>query len=341
MSQYVHLSNPDPEWAAVSAHIPIAKPIVSIEAYREEIMAARARRKANTVPEQSATEGLKVIEKTIQVENGEIRVRAYIPDAQDHETDGFPLILWTFGGGESISGFVLGSIDDEDVLLRNLSVNSRIVCATGDYRKAPEHPFPAAVNDTCATLKWALNNSSDFSINISKGFIVGGVSAGGNLAAVLAQRGLKDPDLKGKITGQLLVMPTVVSPHAYPEKFKSELLSFDKDENNKMLPKGHCEKFLEAYHGSNNAPNLEVSPLLAESFEGLPPAYIQVCGVDLLRDEAFLYERLLREAGVSTKLDVYPGLPHGFHIIFKDFKATKKQREDFVKGLDWLLHRSD
>ncbi|GJJ13731.1 hypothetical protein Clacol_007987 [Clathrus columnatus] len=243
----------------------------------------------------TVTEGLKVIEKIIQVENGEIRVRAYIPDPQENEVDGFPLLVWMFGGG-----FVLGSIDSDDSLLRTLAVNSRIVCVADDYRRAPEHPFPAA----------ALNNASEVSVNISKGIIVGGISSGGNLAAVLAHKSLKDPELKGKVTGQLLVIPKLIAPQAMSGKvsmenrYKSELLSFDKDEDPYFLTKSQSITFSEAYHGGLQANNPEVSPILSDSFEGLPPAYIQISGLDILRDEAFLYERLLKEAEVPTRVDV-------------------------------------
>ncbi|GJJ13703.1 hypothetical protein Clacol_007959 [Clathrus columnatus] len=333
MAQYTNISVPDPEWAAISANLPERAPFVSIPAFRERVAALRA--KINLTADKGATEGLTVIERKIEVVNGEIRVRAYIPDSQENEVGGFPLMVWMFGGG-----FVVGDIDDDDVFLRNTAVHSRIVCVQGDYRKAPEYPFPAAVDDSYAALKWALSNSSELSIDISKGFIVAGASAGGILAAVLAHRGLKDPEIKGKITGQILLIPTLISPFAYPEKFKSELLSLDKDEDKHMLTKRDFPRGYEAYHGDLHATNLEVSPLLAESFRGLPPAYIQIAGLDLLRDEAFLYERLLRDAGVPTKLDVYPGVPHGFYVVFKELTATKKQEKDFATGLDWLLGRS-
>ncbi|GJJ13723.1 hypothetical protein Clacol_007979 [Clathrus columnatus] len=334
MAQYSHLSKPDPEWAAISTTFPVAGPIVSIQAFRDQSAAIMT--KLNALPEnKGATEGLKVIEKIIQVEDGEIRVRAYIPDPQENEVNGFPLLVWMFGGG-----FVLGSIDSDDPLLRNLAVNSRIVCVAGDYRKAPEHPFPAAVNDSYASLKWAFSNASELSVNISKGVIVGGVSAGGNLAAVLAHKSLKDPELNGKLTGQLLVIPTLIAPQAMSGKYKSELLSFDKDEDPYFLTKSQSITFSEAYHGGLQANNPEVSPILSDSFEGLPPAYIQISGLDILRDEAFLYERLLKEAGVPTRVDVYPGLPHGFHMAFSHFKETKRQKEEFKNGLNWLLGRS-
>lgn len=106
-------------------------------------------------------------------------------------------------------------------------------------------------------------------------------------------------------------------------RFKSELLSFDKNEDGYLLTQDQLLKFtgqkvaspcfsliadfylnLEAYHGKDNAANPEVSPLLSESFEGLPRAYLQTAGRDMLRDEVILYEKLLRDAGVPTKLDM-------------------------------------
>ncbi|GJJ13690.1 hypothetical protein Clacol_007946 [Clathrus columnatus] len=335
MAQNAHLATPDPEWAAMSEHIPIGKPAVSVQVLREETEVLRARLLASA--DKGPTEGLKVIERSLEVENGEIRARVYIPDVQENEAgaNGFPLMSWFYGGG-----FVLGSIDDDDGMLRNLAVSSRIVCVGADYRKAPENPFPTAVNDSYAAFKWALNNSFEFSVDVSKGVIVAGLSSGANLAAVIAQKSLKDPELKEKLTGQLLVMPTVISPGTYPEKFKSELLSLDKDEDQRILRK---DKFIlnsEAYRGSADTTNPELSPLLAESFEGLPPAYIQIAGLDILRDEGLLYARLLKEAGVATRVDTYPGLPHGFHVAFKHFDATKIQQADFVDGLNWLLGRT-
>jgi len=83
----------------------------------------------------------------------------------------------------------------------------------------------------------------------------------------------------------------------------------------------------------------EVSPVLADH-TGLPPAYIQICGLDPLRDEALLYERLLREQGIRTKLDIYPGVPHGFKYMFPEMAATKKWHADLLDGFKWVLEPS-
>lgn len=334
MAQNTYLSERDPEWAAIEHLYPKATAIDSVIDYREMITVIRAQIDAT---KEKVTEGLRAVETSIPVENGEILVKAFIPLAStEAEKKDFPLLFYIYGGG-----FILGSIDNEEAFLRRLAVNSRITCVCADQRKAPEYPYPIPVDDCQAALKWALDNSAELSINKS-GVIVGGMSSGANIATVLAHRSLKDPDLNGKISGQLLSLPMVISPHAYPqaEKFKSDLLSLDKDEDGRFVIKQHLCAFTEAYHGKDNAANPEVSPLLADTFEGLPPAYIQVAGLDILRDEGILYESLLRKAGVPTKLDAYPGLPHGFYVSLK-IKATEKQNKDLIAGLDWLLHRSN
>lgn len=334
MSQNAHYSEYDPDWAAVEPHFPKGYEVESIPDYRQKILDLKA--KLPLFQTKGATEGLKVIETHIPVENGEIRLKVFIPDAQDDEKEGFPLFQFIHSGG-----WIQGSVDDEETMLRNLTVKSRITCICGNQRVAPEYPYPFAIHDSEAVLKWALNNASELSVNASKGVVVGGLSSGANISAAIAHRSLKDPDLK-VLSGQLLVMPCLISPHAYSqaEKYKSDLLSYDLNQDGYLLSQNQLLKFSEAYHGKDNAANPEVSPLLYDSFQGLPPAYLQAAGRDLLRDEVILYERLLREAGVPTKIDVYPGCPHGFYLVFPQFKAAARRQKDFEAGLDWLLHRT-
>ncbi|GJJ12938.1 hypothetical protein Clacol_007185 [Clathrus columnatus] len=202
--------------------------------------------------------------------------------------------------------FCLGSLNDNDKMLRSLAEDLRITCVSVDYRKAPETPFPASLDDDYAGLKWALANAKNISLDISKGVLIGGLSAGGNLSAVIAQKSLRDDEIRGKITGQLLISPFLLYHTAYPDRWKSELLSKKQNEDAMILPDKALELYTDlcnvrrsmigAYLGDKpeNAFNPDFSPLLAHSFEGLPPAYIQIAGCDPLRDEAFYTANFLK-----------------------------------------------
>lgn len=193
MAQYAHLSIPDPEWAEFSAHLPPVKPVISVQIFREQAKAAYGTiinenpihigtpycLKLSSIHANTCSSGpsldsniLNILETKIPVKNGEIRVKAYIPHKRDNEAQGFPLMVWMFGGGMyaivkiippffpvskvATTGFVLGTIENDEPLLCNLAINSRTTCVCGDYRKAPEHPFPAAADDSFAVLKWVI-----------------------------------------------------------------------------------------------------------------------------------------------------------------------------------------
>jgi len=165
---------------------------------------------------------------------------------------------------------------------------------------------------------------------------VAGASAGGNLATVLAHRVRDDPFFEGRrVTGQLLQIPCVVHPDAYPEKFKAELQSCEKIRD-PLLDKRIIPDLYAKYAAPPSDP--ECSPLLYPSHKGLPPTFLQVCGADPLRDEALLYEKVLREDGVKTKLHVYPGVGHGFYVLIPHSSAALKFDRDFRDGLGWLLN---
>ncbi|EMD36119.1 hypothetical protein CERSUDRAFT_53128 [Gelatoporia subvermispora B] len=203
-------------------------------------------------------------------------------------------------------------------------------------RLAPEHPFPTGLNDAYEGLKWVTENALLLSANLSKGFIVGGLSAGGNLTAVVAHRARDDPFFADKpITGQLMMVPGIVHPDAHPDEYKSELTSV---EENKDAPTFDKVDLYRCY--SANPKDPECSPLLYPSHANLPPAYLQICGRDPLRDEGILYERVLREAGVKTRMDVYPGVPHAFHWHFGHIPLALKYDQDTKYGLRWLLNQS-
>jgi len=327
------LAVPDPEVDACLAKMPVAGPVpIDMTATRAAfdsyiIPAARAAAEPFLPP----TSEYRVLDQRIPVDGGEIVARCLVPTPAGQDNQTYPLLYYTHGGG-----WILGGLDMDDLFLRTICVEQQIVVVNIDYRLAPEHPFPIGLNDAYTGLKWAAENASLLSVSLAKGFIVCGSSAGANFATVLAHRAQDDTFFEGRrVTGQLLQIPVLLHPDAYPEKYKGELLSLENIGDPRLLTKMHMIGTYEKYGAPATDP--ECSPVLYSSHKGLPPTYIQVCGLDPLRDEALLYERLLREDGVRTKMDVYPGVGHGFHLHAPRSKSALKFVQDFKGGLAWLL----
>lgn len=137
------------------------------------------------------------------------------------------------------------------------------------------------------------------------------------------------------------MIPALCAKEAVPERFRADYRSYEQNANapNVILSEKSMDLFTSSY-GAERKSEL-FSPLIwSTGHKGLPPAYFQVCGLDPLRDEALIYERLLREEdGVKTKINVYPGLPHGFWGVFPKLKASAKFVDESVKGLHWLLEQ--
>ncbi|KAJ7233548.1 alpha/beta hydrolase fold-domain-containing protein [Mycena rebaudengoi] len=336
MSQYSHLSQPDPGFQDLMTKLPWlqADPgpftpeglrggmknffIPQIMEYQRPLLPAAA--------------AYSVANHTVGVDGGEITVRCIKPTPLSGELDEFPLLYWMHGGG-----WIGGDLDMDDFHLRILSVELRISIVNVDYRLAPEFKFPTSVNDSYTALKWTVENAHKFGGATSKGLIVAGASAGANLAAVLVHRARDDPFFaEHSITGQLLHVPAVVHFEDYPEEFKSELLSMEQNKDAPLLTKANIQAIAECLQVPPGHPDF--SPLLY-SHENLPWTYIQVAGLDPLRDEAILYERLLREAGAQTRIDIYPGVPHSFASSFPQLKASIKCEADLRAGLRWLLRQ--
>ncbi|KAI9693141.1 MAG: hypothetical protein M1822_005137 [Bathelium mastoideum] len=268
----------------------------------------------------------------IPVKDGsKIRIRVI----KHKNASGRPLVVLFHGGG-----FVSGSLEGEQANARSLVRAFDAVCVSVGYRLAPEHKFPTAIDDAWDALRWTAENATALGADPSEGFIVGGSSAGGNIAAVLAHLA-RDENLTPPLTGQGLCIPAVLNDVAaakvLPEKYKKLYLSYEQNSDPPGLGKVGIDFFMEQY--APDADDPKYNPFLwPGGHKGQPPAYFQVCGADPLRDEALLYELVMREeAGIPTKLDIYPGLPHGFWAVFPMFPAAKKVAADLVKGYSWLL----
>ncbi|KAL1948272.1 hypothetical protein VTO73DRAFT_12347 [Trametes versicolor] len=346
----------DPELAAAMAAFPArsAKKPASIAEARDQmdkLFTAQFVAWTKTLLPPASTYAVQ--DRVVPVEGGEVTVRCTVPVNED-EGMTFPLLFNIHGGS-----WVSNDISMEDYYLRRICVDLQIAVVNVNYRYAPsyrlylddqelnfqslapEHPFPTPGNDCRAALRWTAENAQLLKADLSRGFLLLGDSAGANLCAVLTHEIRGDPVFDGRqLTGQFLREPFVVHPEAYPEKYKADLRS--NVENLKYLPHGVTAEELNGLMALYQAPPSDprFSPLLYPSHEGLPRAYIQAMGLDTVRDDAFVYQKALQEAGVETKLELYPGVTHGFHNQFPTISMATKVWDDTRKGLEWLLRRT-
>jgi acetyl esterase len=199
-----------------------------------------------------------------------------------------PVLVYFHGGG-----WVTGSVNTHDGVCRALANRGRCRVVSVDYRLAPEHPYPAAVDDSWAVTRWALEQES--------GVAVGGDSAGGGLAAVMALRA-RDAGLS--LAFQLLVYP--VTDHDF------ETPSYRANAEGFGLSQVGMRWYWDQYLPDGDRAHPDASPLRAPNLKGVAPALVVVCEYDVLRDEGAAYHERLRQAGVPARLSTYQGMIHGF-----------------------------
>lgn len=226
---------------------------------------------------------------------GDIKLRIYTPVAAGGEA--LPALVFFHGGG-----FTIGDLDSHDGLCRLLASESGARVVAVDYRLAPEHKFPAAVEDACAAVSWIEANAAQLGIDANR-IAVGGDSAGGTLSAVVCQRA-KEED-RPKIAAQLLMFPMTQHGGAF-----ASLREFAAGY---LLDKQTLDWFFGNYVPAGTDPNdARLSPLLADDVSGLPPAYVMLGGCDPLHDEGLAYAQKLRAEGVAVTVADHPGMPHAF-----------------------------
>jgi acetyl esterase/lipase len=225
----------------------------------------------------------------------------------------------------------------EEQSCRNFTQAFGATCISASYRLGPEFKFPYSPKDCWDCLKWAAENANSWGADPSVGFVIGGTSAGGNITAVLSHVA-RDEKLSPPLTGQYLAIPAVLPAAVVPEKYKQYYLSYEQNRNAPVLPVAAIDMFMRGYEPDNNDGVWYACFNHPKGHKDLPAAYFQIDGLDPLRDEAIIYERVLREEnGVKTKMDIYPGQPHGHWGFFPFLKASEKFRKEQVEGMGWLL----
>lgn len=211
-----------------------------------------------------------------------------------------PLLVFFHGGG-----FMLGTLALYDTACRRLAVAGECAVLSVDYRLAPETIFPGAVLDAYAATRWAFEHAELLNIDPEK-IAVGGDSAGGNLAAVMAQMAQDSGEFA--VALQVLIYPMTDQSREYP--------SYERNESGYMLTRKALHWFMDNYiPDPQDRTDPRASPMLRENLKGLPPALIIAAEFDPLVDENEAYANRLKQAGVSTDYVCFPGMVHPFFTL--------------------------
>jgi acetyl esterase/lipase len=299
----------DPELAAVLEwlpHIELDDPVAARRAFDQALEAI--------VVEIPGIERLTVEDRTVPGRNGgpDVRVRVYRPAAATRTA--VPGVVMIHGGG-----FVVGSIDAEHAGAAAIAIDTGGVVVSVDYRLAPEHAYPAALDDCYAALCWLHDEAAALHVDPAR-VALAGASAGGGLAAATA---LYARDQGGPaVCFQLLQIPELDDRLETPsmQRFVDSPLW------NRPLAVQSWRAYLGALAGADDVPAY-AAPSRATDLSGLPPAYVSTAENDPLRDEGIDYAQRLLQAGVSVELHQFPGTFHGSALVTTAAVSRRAQRE--------------
>lgn len=235
--------------------------------------------------------GVATNEVVIEGPGGELPIRLYRPEAA---SGALPVLLYFHGGG-----WVVGDLESHDGLCRNLALMGPLLVAAVDYRLAPETRSPGQQQDALAALRWAVASIAELGGDPAH-ISVGGDSAGGNLAALLAVAA-RDAGLS--VASQLLIYPVTDTPSALRPSYTH---------NAEFGLSGADMDWFWAHWLGDSEASPETAPLRVETLSGVAPAYVVTAEFDVLHDEGRAYAEKLEDAGVSTELVNVPGMIHGF-----------------------------
>ncbi|WHY20407.1 alpha/beta hydrolase [Paenibacillus sp. G2S3] len=255
---------------------------------------------------------------------GEMLVKIYEPAGRN--ADKLPAMLWIHGGG-----YVLGHPDMDDELCERFVQTARCVVVSVDYRLAPEHPYPAAIEDCYAGLVWMTEEAESLGIDENR-VAIAGASGGGGLTAALA---LMARDKGGpSIIFQMPLYPMLDNRNITPSSHEitEEGAIWNRTDNltawNMYLGEENDGSGISSY----------AVPSRAENLAGLPPTYTCVGQLDLFRDETIEYVTRLAQAGVDVEFHLYPGCFHLFEIFVPEAEVSQRAVQSYMDAMARALH---
>jgi acetyl esterase len=291
----------------------------------DDVEVARERMRAVTPPVEMSPD-MRIEERTVGYGDlTGIPVRIYWPLIEAHQN--LPVVVFYHGGG-----WAIGDLDTHDHLARAHAIGAEAIVVSVDYRLAPEHPFPAGVEDAWAALQWVGEHAAELGGDPSR-IAVAGDSAGGNLSAVMA---LRARDAGGPpLVFQLLWYPSAVGDQSAP--------SFTENADAPILTRDVIDAFLtwylpEADVGDSTSLPIDVAPANAESLAGLPPAFIGTAEHDPLRDDGGRYAEILSTAGIPVERSNEPTMVHGYASLALASPAAAEATNRGLTALRAALH---
>lgn len=294
--------------------------IDNIEATRQGMAAAAQ------MNEIAIDESIIISEKMIPglENNPSVRVKIYEPKER---TETLPGLLWIHGGG-----YVLGTADEGDALGQQFVLEANCVVVSVDYRLAPEHPYPAALEDCYAALKWFSDQADELDVDRSR-IGVAGQSAGGGLTAALA---LFTRDKKGpELCFQMPLYPMIDDRNNTPSNLEitgNMIWNYDLNEKGWTM-------YLDGKNGTDEVSQY-AAPARATDLSNLPYTYTCIGQLDPFRDETLDYVTRLSRAGVDVEFHLYPGAYHGFEGIVPTASISQRALNEYVGAVKHALNRT-
>jgi acetyl esterase len=285
----------------------------------EEARTERAAFMARFVP-MAEYAGVRAADRSIAVGGREIGLRVYTPEEVGSAR--LPVMVYFHGGG-----WVVGTLETHDPYCRALCAEARMVVVSVDYRLAPEHKFPAGMEDCRAATEWVLARAEELGGDVTRVF-VGGDSAGGTMAAVVALL-LRDKGVAG-LKGQMLLYPVA----GY---YDPPTASYVENAEGYGLTRKGMIWFWDHYLNDRaEAKDFRVVPLMASSLAGLPRAFVVTAEYDVLRDEGQAYARRLVEDGVEVTHVFVEGMNHGFAASPNEFPFLTQAKDVLRQVVEWV-----